>query len=290
MRSSLAVALTLLLFAMACREKKATTFVDRPRLSPNVTMQDVTFESVALHRSMLYRVFLPSQIHPELKLPVIYLLHGGGGDYRDWSNYSDVSQFAGAGLILVMPEGESSYYVNAAERPNDRFEDYMIQDLAADVESRFPVASGRANRAIVGVSMGGFGAVTLGLKHPDRFSFVGGLSSALDVPSRPFSVKRISQYRGHAQIFGPWGSGTRRANDPYVLVGAVDTTKVPYLYLTCGEQEGLLTANRKFAALLQKHELSYEFHMGRGGHDWNQWNRRLPELFDALRQHSFLNH
>ena len=243
------------------------------------------FQSAALGRSMPYRVILPSAIPPEKKLPVIYLLHGGGGNYRDWSNYSDVAQFAKEGLVLVMPEGESSYYVNAAERPKNRFEDYIVEDLIADVERKFPVGQGRADRAIVGVSMGGFGAVTLALKHPDRFAFVGGLSPAIDVPSRPFSIKRISQYRGHAQIFGPWGSPTRRANDPYVLIEKSEPAKVPYLYLTCGQQEGLLPANRRFATLLQKYRFNYEFHEGAVGHDWNQWNRRLPELLQALRQH-----
>jgi S-formylglutathione hydrolase FrmB len=72
----------------------------------------------------------------------MYLLHGGGGGYRDWSNYSDVAQFAEHGFILVMPEGNSSYYVNAAERPQDRYEDYITKDLIADVErSSKPSAS-----------------------------------------------------------------------------------------------------------------------------------------------------
>ena len=154
-------------------------------------MQDVTFHSAALGRDMPYRVILPAAIPVGKKLPVVYLLHGGGGGYRDWSNYSDVAQFAERGLILVMPEGESSYYVNAAARPNDRFEDYIVKDLIADMESRFPIASGRTNRAIAGVSMGGIGAITLALKHPDVFVFAGGISSAIDVPSRPFSIKRI---------------------------------------------------------------------------------------------------
>ena len=286
MRPSLAlVALSVMLVAAACHEKAAPIAADHPRLFPNVRMQDVSFKSAALRRPMPYRVILPSEISPGQKLPVIYLLHGGGGNYRDWSNYSDVARFAGDRLILVMPEGESSYYVNAAERPNDRFEDYIIEDLIADVESRFPVAAGRASRAIVGVSMGGFGAVTLALKHTDLFAFAGGLSSAVDVPSRPFSIKRISQYRGHALIFGAWGSETRRAIDPYLLVGVVAPKDVPYMFLTCGEQEGLLPANRKFTALLQKNGFNYEFLSGPGGHDWNQWNRLLPELFKNLRQH-----
>jgi putative tributyrin esterase len=283
-RPVLALVLLLLLLT-ACHEKPAPVPTDNPRLPASVRMQDANFKSSALGRLMPYRVILPSSIPPGQKLPVIFLLHGGGGNYRNWSNYSDVARFAEEALILVMPEGESSYYVNAAERPNDRFEDYIVEDLVADVESRFPVAEGRASRAIAGVSMGGFGAVTLSLKHPDRFAFVGGLSSAIDVPSRPFSFKRISQYRGHAQIFGPWGSQTRRANDPYVLVENSEPAKAPYLYLTCGQQEGLLPANRRFATLLQKYRFNYEFHEGPGGHDWNQWNRRLPELLQALRQH-----
>ena len=248
-------------------------------------MQDVTFHSASLQRDMPYRVILPAKIAPNQKLPVVYLLHGGGGGYRDWSNYSDVAKFAEQGLILVTPEGNSSYYANAVERPKDRYEDYITQDLITDVESRFPAAAGREHRAIVGVSMGGFGAVVLSFKHPALYAFAGGLSSALDVPTRPFSWHRMRQYRGHAEIFGDWGTVTRRANDPYHLAQISDPAQVPYMYLSCGEQEGLLSANNRFASLLKKRGFKYEYHAGAGGHDWNQWNDRLPQLFESLRQH-----
>jgi putative tributyrin esterase len=234
---------------------------------------------------MPYRIIFPENIPPGARFPVLYLLHGGGGNFHDWSNYSDVSRFAEKGLILVMPEGESSYYTNAAERPQDRFEDYIATDLIADVEQRFPAAPGRANRAIMGISMGGFGAVNLALKHPNLFVFAAGLSSALDVPSRPFSIKRVGQYRQHAAIFGPWKSEHRRANDPFVLARSADASKTPYLYLTCGEQEGLLPTNRQFAALLTVRKIPSEFHSGPGAHDWNQWNRRLENAFQALLHH-----
>lgn len=201
-------------------------------------MRDVTFRSAALNRDMRYRVVLSASIAAGAKLPVVYLLHGGGGNFRDWSNDSDVAAFAERGLILVMPEGDDSYYMNAAERPQDRYEDYIVNDLIADVESKFPVAAGRANRAIVGVSMGGFGAIKLALSHPDLFVFAGGISPAIDVPSRPFSIKRISQWQHHRSIFGPWGSRTRREGDPFVLARSVDPGKVPYLFLTCGDRKG----------------------------------------------------
>jgi S-formylglutathione hydrolase FrmB len=104
---------------------------------------------------------------PGQKLQVLYLLHGSGGGFRDWTNDSDVAGFAASGLLLVMPEGSSSYYTNAVDRPQDRYEDYIVHDLISDVEGRFPIATGRSIRAIVGISMGGFGAVAL--RHPDLF-------------------------------------------------------------------------------------------------------------------------
>lgn len=230
---------------------------------------------------MTYRVILPAASASQ-KFSTVYLLHGGGGNFRDWSNYSDVARFAERGLILVMPDGDESYYVNVRARPQDRYEDYIVKDLIADVESRFPVAPGRSQRAIVGVSMGGFGAVILSFKHPNLFSLAAALSSALDVPSRPLSWKRIGQYRRHEAIFGAWGSVTRRASDPYLLAASANPAQVPYFYLTCGNQEGLLPANRKFATLLEQHHFRYEFHSGPGGHDWNQWNGRLQDVFERL--------
>jgi S-formylglutathione hydrolase FrmB len=108
-----------------------------------------------------------------------------------------------------------------------------VHDLIAEVESRLPAASGRAHRAIAGVSMGGFGAVVLALKHPDLFILAGGLSPALDVPSRPFSIKRVGQYRQHSSIFGPWGSQSRHASDPFVILRCAKSSQTPYLFLTC---------------------------------------------------------
>jgi S-formylglutathione hydrolase FrmB len=181
-----------------------------------------------------------------------------------------------------MPQGDESYYTNAATRPQDRYEDYIVQDLVRDVESRFPVMSDRSHRSIAGVSMGGFGAVKLALKYPDIFAFAGGLSSAIDVPSRPFSVKRISQWRVHRAIFGEWQGATQRNNDPFVLVHGANANSAPYFFLTCGDKEGLLPANRAFADLLGQQHLPHEFHVVHGGHDWAQWNQQLDDVFGQL--------
>ena len=258
---------------------------DRPRLNSKVILRDVIFRSAALGREMRYRVVLPASLAANQKLPVAYLLHGAEGGFHDWSNYSDVARFAEAGVVLVMPQGDYSYYVNAVGRPSDRYEDYIVQDLLSDVEAKFSIGRGRASHAIVGVSMGGFGAIKIALSHPDLFSFAGALSPAIDVTRRRFSIKRIQQYRVQRSIFGPWGSDARRRNDPFLIARSVDAAKAPYLFLTCGDGEGLLPANREFAAVLAERHLRYEFHVVPGGHDWNQWNRQLSNLLEGLLQH-----
>jgi len=262
--------------------------MERVRIAPGVIMQDRRFYSPALGREMPYRVFLPERIAEGVRLPVVYLLHGRGPDYRDWSVNSDVSRYATAGgaaaggLILVMPEGRDSFYVNSAGRLPDRYEDYLVHDLAADVEQSFPARGDRAGKAIVGMSMGGFGAIVQGLRHPESYAFAGGLSAAVDVPQRRFRFWRWGQGWLFRQIFGPMGSAERAERDPFVLVERVDPKKAPYIYLTAGENEPLLEPDRRFAEALRGRGFASEFHSLPGGHDWGEWQRQLPGCFARL--------
>jgi putative tributyrin esterase len=276
----LAVAGACLLLA-GCKQR-GPVIVDRPRAFAGVRMEDVTFPSAALGREMTYRAYLPDKVTRGRKLPVIYLLHGGGGSFRDWSNYSDVGQYAARGYVLVMPEGESSYWVNAAGGSNERFGDYLTTDLIADVERRFPAAASRESRALVGVSMGGYAAIELALARPELFAFTGGVSPAVDVPSRKFSWRRWSQSMRFRQIFGADGSQTRRNADPFVLVKTADPAKTPYLYVTAGEQEPMLEPIRRFAGILERRGFPSEFHTKPGGHDWGEWDAQIPGCFEKL--------
>lgn len=284
-RSVLAFACIVCLLSGCGRRQDKEKHVDSPRLTSKVMMQDVTFRSAALGRDMTYRVITPRSIAVGEKLPAVYLLHGGDGDFRDWSNSSDVARYADRGLILIMPDGGFSYYTNSAMRPQDRYEDYIVNDMIADAESRFPIAANREGRAIVGVSMGGFGAIVLALKHPQLFVFAGGISAGLDIPSRPFTPRRIQQWLRYRSIFGPWDSQTRRDNDPLLLALSSDPSETPYLLVTCGEEESFLAANRKFAGILAKRHFQYEFHAVPGAHNWTQWNQQVPAMFQSLFNH-----
>ncbi len=90
----------------ACDSKHAAP-IDKPRLAPHITMEDIVFRSASLDRDMPYRVFLPQDFQSTETLPVVYLLHGNGGGFRDWSNYSDIASLVqNDRWILVMPEGD----------------------------------------------------------------------------------------------------------------------------------------------------------------------------------------
>lgn len=278
------IAVGVLAHSISGSSSKRQAQPDRPRLAPGVRMQDVIFHSAALNRDMPYRTFLPEKVVPGQKLPVVFLLHGGNGDFRDWSHNSDAARYAAQGLILVMPEGAFSYFMNAAMKPKDRYEDYLVNDLISDVETRFPAAKGRENRAIVGISMGGFAAVTLALSRPELFVFVGAFSSSVDAPRRRLNIKGIEEWWRFRTIFGLWRSGSRKSRDPFVLVEAADPAKTPYLYLTAGDQGPLVKPNRRFASRLRELHFPFEFHTQPGGHNWAEWNAQIPGCFDSLLQ------
>jgi putative tributyrin esterase len=276
------------LFLSGCRSAPPPQTADYPRVAAGVQMVDVVFHSAALNRQMPYRVFLPSNPTAARKLPAIYLLHGNGGSYLNWSNYSDVSKYAAVGasggVILIMPQGDSSYWVNAALKPEDRYEDYLTRDLITDVEARFPVDPNRASRAIVGVSMGGYAAVKLALTRPDLFVFAGAISPALDVPSRRFTIHRASQYWRFKTIFGAWGNATRKASDPFLLVQSAAPSTTPYMYITAGQQEALADPITRFANRLRSRGFQSSFETKPGAHDWTEWDEQIPGCFESLLQ------
>jgi S-formylglutathione hydrolase FrmB len=248
-------------------------------------MQDVTFYSAALRRQMPYRVYLPTRLPSGQLLPVVYLLHGGGDDFHSWSNNSAVAEYARSNLILVMPDGDESYYMNEVEAPEKRYKDCITHDLIADVENRFPARRDREGRALIGISMGGFAAIEYALTEPRLFAFVGALSPSIDGPFRKYNFRRVGQWWKFRTIFGPFGSGERASRDPSTLVWTADPKETPYIYLTAGGQEPLLGPNRRFESLLMRRGFAHEFHTKPGGHDWNEWNSQIPECFGSMDAH-----
>ena len=247
-------------------------------------LREDAVQSAALGRTMKYRVLVPEDYErSQRRYPVLYLLHGLGGDYTDWTTRSNVAEYSRTlPLIIVMPDGNNAWYTNSGE---GAYETYLLSDLQADVVKKYRTVNSRYGRAIAGLSMGGYGALKMALKRPGAFSVAASFSGAFGA-TRPGELERLISKDEAARlerIFGPAGSDTRKANDLFTLAASVKPGGAPYLYLDCGIGDtSLIAANREVVAALHKTGAAYEYHEIAGGHAWDYWDRRIREFLPVL--------
>jgi S-formylglutathione hydrolase FrmB len=254
-------------------------------LQPKTTrLQDESFHTAALGRTMKYRVLLPEDYEKsQRRYPVLYLLHGLGGDYTDWTTRSNVAEYSRTlPLIIVMPDGNNAWYTNSEE---GSYETYLLTDLQADVVTKYRTINSRYGRAIAGLSMGGFGALKMALKRPATFAVAGSFSGAFGATRAGELEKLISKEEAARleRIFGPADSAARKENDLFTLAAAVKPGGAPYLYVDCGiADNALIAANREVVAALHKTGAAYEYHEIAGGHSWDYWDRRIRDFLPVL--------
>ena len=152
---------------------------------------DLTFETPALAAPTKARVIVPEGFDPTTatRYPVLYLLHGGAGQYTDWANEGAVELTAGLPLITVLPDaGRSAWYTdwyNNGRRGTPMWETYHADQLIPWIDAHFPTVAARHGRAITGLSSGGFGALSYASRNPDLFVAAAGFSGALDTNTPP---------------------------------------------------------------------------------------------------------
>ena len=256
------------------------------QVSAAARLREESVNSAALGRTMKYRVLLPEGYETSLRrYPVLYLLHGLGGNYLDWTTRANLADYTRTlPLIVVMPDGENGWYTNAADG-SARLEDYILTDLPADVVQKFRTINSRYGRAIAGLSMGGYGALKMALKRPAAFSVVGAFSGAFEV-TRVGRLERLigaAESERIARIFGPADSATRKENDVFGLAAAIKPAAAPFIYVDCGIADNeLISANREVAAALHKAGVAYEYHEVAGGHTWDYWDRQIRAFLPVL--------
>jgi S-formylglutathione hydrolase FrmB len=225
------------------------------------------FHSAALKRHQQFNFILPdpSRAGPG-PYPCFYLVHGASDDYSAWMTNTGIWRYVrDLPLVVVMPDVERSFCVNT--HFGQAFEEYLVTDLIGWVEHAFPVRPGRGNRVVGGLSMGGYGAMLLGLKHPEMFCSVGSHSSA-------FSATAMPEW---SEAFGPPGCQTRQENDLFRLAEGIDRAQLPALYVDCGVNDFLIDQNRSFHAHLEKLEIPHVYHEYPGAHDWTYWDLHVQE-------------
>ena len=206
-------------------------------------------------------VYTPPNYDTSTRYPVLYLLHGIGGDEEEWRKGANpqaildnlIADAKGVPMIVVMPNGRA--------QPNDRaegnvmatapafakFERDLLDDLIPFVESTYSVRKDRESRALAGLSMGGGQSLNFGLAHLDVFAWIGGFSSAPNT------------------------------NPPEQLVpdAAKAREKLKLLWISCGDNDGLIYISQRTHAYLKDKDVPHIWHVDSGAHEFKVWRNDL---------------
>jgi S-formylglutathione hydrolase FrmB len=246
----------------------------------------VTVHSAALGAERSMNVLLPVDYDSSTsRYPVLYLLHGLGDDQSAWSLFTNLSAYAaGRKLIVAMPDAGRSFYVNSAADAKARFEDFIAKDVVEYMDSHYRTLPLRKARAVAGLSMGGFGAMFLGLKHSDTFSAIGAFSGALAIAHGTSADRLDKDLRDEVKpLFGAPNSAVQKERDPFELVDKVPAGQMPVIYVACGGQDFLLDQNRAFIALVASKKIPYEYReVSPRVHEWDFWDEQIPVFLDVF--------
>ncbi len=284
-------------------------------------LQTVEFFSAAVDRQMKYDIVLPVDYADSGKsYPVIYLLHGYMQNYTVWGRNLGAAFYARTigDLIIVMPDGGNTWFVNFAESENgarNNWEDHIMEDVIPHVDANFRTLAQREGRAIAGLSMGGYGAFMLGLRHPELFVSMASTSGVLAFardrseaiaagqlrvarpersPQQQAEIDRADEFI--AAIIAIDGFSTQaertplgtdfltleqaQSYDPFQIIYSVPKSQLPHIYIDSGTEDSLVTVAREFMQLLLLNDVPFDFMQSRGRHNAEYWRRSVGHFMN----------
>lgn len=242
--------------------------------------------STAMGKTYNAAVVLPnSYSKSKAKYPVMYLLHGAYGHFRDWlkstPNKMTVKDLADQyDIIIVMPEGETfSFYLDSPVNKGSQFETYITKEVIQKIDQTYRTINEKKGRVITGLSMGGHGALYLATKHPDLYAAAGSMSGAVDMGTMknmgvdaPERIDKLME-----PVFGPEGA-SQEVYAAHAVLNMVDKMKANALPLIidCGVDDFLIGPNRELHRRLVYGKVSHEYTERPGAHTWEYWENALP--------------
>ena len=237
---------------------------DGPREGvPHGRLETIEYDSktVGTRRKML--VYTPPGYSSDRRYPVLYLLHGIGGDETEWHRFAMpevildnlLAEKKVTPMIVVMPNGraapddraEGDIFSPGKIRAFEKFERDLLDDVIPAIESRYAVRADREHRALAGLSMGGGQALNFGLKHLDTFAWIGAFSPAPNA----------------------------RSPEQLVPDPARTTHRLKLLWLSCGNRDRLISIGQGFHAYLKSHGVPHIWHVDGHAHDTPEWRSSL---------------
>ncbi|MDR2353495.1 MAG: DUF459 domain-containing protein [Deltaproteobacteria bacterium] len=253
-----------------------------PKPKNPATLVEVNFSSKARSKDTNYLIYLPD---PEKTRPTVILLHGPEENHlvfkeRFGWNLLELSETLD--INLVMPDGDPyGWYLDSPYKKNSRLERYLIQELIPDLIARFRIDPNQLG--ILGISMGGHGALTLALKNPTTFKIVGSISGIVDLGIHTGFFPEDQNWR-ISEVLGPPQGNLWRNHSAYYLTkdNPQIFENIP-LFLTVGKlDEVALGENRQYHRLLNDLGIFHTYSEEKGGHSWDLWETLLPRVLTNL--------
>ena len=282
----------LLLLILGCKK-------DEPDVTPFVRLlENQKMYSTLFNNDITYAVLLPDGYETSTETyPVVYLLHGYGDDEKAWYTSGGlqfyVDQYAGqiVDMIYVMPAAYYSYYVNkfSGDYP---YMDMMTDELVPTIDSLFRTKKDKTSRAVMGYSMGGYGALILPALNPDVFTVGVPLSMSFRTDEQYIAEPQDVFNSQWANLFGGFGAtGAERLTDyfllhsPFHFFGTGDLSRfddVKYL-IDCGDdEESLSITSDELHSFMRDYSIAHEYRVRNGGHSFNYWKKSYPEAFQFI--------
>lgn len=248
---------------------------------PLVTLQ---WFSQVLGKHTTTQVLLPDA--GEGPFPAFYLLHGRSDDHTAWLRRTRLEVYAEKlPLILVLPDGHRGFYTDNADGP--AWAKHIGEELPAVIERHFAARAERTARAIGGLSMGGYGALRVGLGYADRFCSINSHSGAVGWgrfrggATLEQEAKRLGwDHSVRAEMHRIFGVGALRdgPHDPlHHAKKAKRARRLPRILIDCGTEDFLIESNREFTKDLAKAKIPHVYREFAGAHTWDYWDLHIRE-------------
>ncbi len=254
---------------------------------------DIKFFSNSLCRPTSFKMFLPNDPRADFQqekkedapIKTLLLLHGYTGDGDIWVNKEQAAQF---NVAVIAPNGENGFWLDG-EATGHKYATFVGIELIDYVRKTFGIAKDPETTGVMGLSMGGFGALHTGLMFPDRFGKIAALSSAL-IHNEVAKMKEgdsnpVANYEYYKGCFGDPSKLAESDNNPDYLAHKLKESgaKIPEIFMACGTEDFLLERNREFHAFLEKEGIAHKYVEDKGIHDMNFWSKYaaifMPEMF-----------
>ncbi|MBN2600792.1 MAG: esterase family protein [Candidatus Marinimicrobia bacterium] len=238
----------------------------------SASLDSVVIKSKAMGSKPKAVVVVPDSYHQTKNhFPVLYLLHGWSGSYKDWSGHMDLRPLSDKyQIIIICPDGGyAGWYVDSPMKKDNQYETYISNEVVRYTDKHYRTEPNADGRFICGLSMGGHGAISLLAKHPDLYTAAGSMSGVM-------VLNASGNKYGISQLIGPPednGNNWKNYSCVYLIENLVGLEKG--IIIDCGIDDFLIDTNREMHSRLMELSIPHDYYERPGSHSWDYWSNAL---------------